>query len=109
VAVALLVVLHRPDQTRRMVLVAGVFHRDGWHPKTTDVDPLSPAPLTAGTLQHGTHGCTRKMTAAAPLVTGGWQMTTPFDYDRDPERFRLAARVTQQHLLMTHSLYDQLA
>ena len=51
----------------------------------------------------------RKMTAAAPLVTGGWQMTTPFDYDRDPERFRLAARVTQQHLLMAHSLYDQLA
>jgi hypothetical protein len=51
----------------------------------------------------------REMTAAAPLVTGGWQMITPFDYDRDPERFRLAARVTQQHLLMAHSLYDQLA
>jgi trans-aconitate methyltransferase len=36
-------------------------------------------------------------------------MTTPFDYDWDPERFRLAARVTQQHLLMAHSLYDHLA
>jgi SAM-dependent methyltransferase len=35
-------------------------------------------------------------------------MTTPFDYDNDPERFRLAARVTQQHLTV-RSLYDQLA
>lgn len=37
----------------------------------------------------------------------GW-MTTPFDYDKDPERFRLAARVTSQHLT-TRSLYDHLA
>jgi SAM-dependent methyltransferase len=36
-------------------------------------------------------------------------MTTPFDYDRDPERFRLAARVTSQHLTTARSLYDHLA
>ena len=36
-------------------------------------------------------------------------MTTPFDYDSDPERFRLAVRVTRQHLLAARSLYDQLA
>ena len=36
------------------------------------------------------------------------RMTTPFDYDKDPERFRLAARVTSQHLT-TRSLYDHLA
>jgi SAM-dependent methyltransferase len=36
-------------------------------------------------------------------------MTTPFDYDSNPERFRLAARVTQQHLFAARSLYDQLA
>jgi SAM-dependent methyltransferase len=36
-------------------------------------------------------------------------MTTPFDYDRDPERFRLATRVTEQHLTAARSLYDQLA
>lgn len=29
--VALLVALHRPDLVPRLVLVAGVFHRDGWH------------------------------------------------------------------------------
>jgi SAM-dependent methyltransferase len=35
-------------------------------------------------------------------------VTTPFDYDRDPERFRLAARVTRRHLT-TGSLYALLA
>jgi len=35
-------------------------------------------------------------------------MTTPFDYDRDPERFRLATRVTRRHLT-TGSLYERLA
>ena len=36
-------------------------------------------------------------------------MTTPFDYDANPERFRLASRVTQQHLTTPRSLYDHLA
>jgi SAM-dependent methyltransferase len=36
-------------------------------------------------------------------------MPTPFDYDRNPERFRLAARVTRQHLTTARSLYDHLA
>ncbi|MFG1782286.1 alpha/beta fold hydrolase [Rhodococcus oryzae] len=30
--VALLVALRRPDLVRRLVCVAGVFHRDGWEP-----------------------------------------------------------------------------
>jgi hypothetical protein len=35
-------------------------------------------------------------------------VTTPFDYDADPERFRLATRVTRRHLLAP-SLYELLA
>jgi SAM-dependent methyltransferase len=35
-------------------------------------------------------------------------MTTPFDYDANPERFRLAARVTRRHLA-ARSLYERLA
>lgn len=35
-------------------------------------------------------------------------MTTPFDYDQNPERFRLATRVTQQHLTVP-SLYEHFA
>jgi pimeloyl-ACP methyl ester carboxylesterase len=34
--VALLVSLARPDLVRRLVLVAGVFHRDGWVPEAID-------------------------------------------------------------------------
>ena len=36
-------------------------------------------------------------------------MTTPFDYDRNPERFRLATEVTQQYLSGVRSLYTHLA
>ena len=36
-------------------------------------------------------------------------MTTPFDYDRNPERFRLVTRVTRQHLTAAQSLYHHLA
>jgi ubiquinone/menaquinone biosynthesis C-methylase UbiE len=36
-------------------------------------------------------------------------MTTPFDHDRDPERFRLAARLTLRHLTASRSLYQHLA
>jgi SAM-dependent methyltransferase len=35
-------------------------------------------------------------------------VTTPFDYDENPERFRLATRVTQQNLTTT-DLYEHLA
>ena len=35
-------------------------------------------------------------------------MTTPFDYDANPERFRLATRVTRRHLTAP-SLYELLA
>jgi SAM-dependent methyltransferase len=36
-------------------------------------------------------------------------MPTPFDYETNPERFRLATRVTRQHLTAAHSLYELLA
>ena len=47
------------------------------------------------------------MSPLSRVQTG--QMTTPFDYDRNPERFRLAARVTRQHLRTARSLHDHLA
>jgi pimeloyl-ACP methyl ester carboxylesterase len=36
--VALLVALRRPDLVRRLVLISGVFHRDGWIPAAIDPD-----------------------------------------------------------------------
>jgi pimeloyl-ACP methyl ester carboxylesterase len=41
--VALNAALLRPDLVRRLVLVAGVFHRDGWHPSAVSwTDGLDP-------------------------------------------------------------------
>lgn len=40
--VGLLAALRRPDLVRRLVLVAGVFHRDGWVPQAIDPDNEPP-------------------------------------------------------------------
>jgi pimeloyl-ACP methyl ester carboxylesterase len=44
--VALLVALRRPDLARRVVLVSGVFHHDGWLPAAIDPDS-GPHPVLA--------------------------------------------------------------
>jgi pimeloyl-ACP methyl ester carboxylesterase len=36
---ALIVALRRPDLVKRLVLAAGVFHRDGWHDGVLDGEP----------------------------------------------------------------------
>jgi pimeloyl-ACP methyl ester carboxylesterase len=40
--VALVVALRRPDLVRKLVFVAGVFHRDGWAPGVVDPDNTPP-------------------------------------------------------------------
>jgi pimeloyl-ACP methyl ester carboxylesterase len=40
--VALLVALLRPDLIRKLVFIAGVFHRDGWAPGVVDQDNAPP-------------------------------------------------------------------
>ena len=46
--VALLTALRRPDLARRVVLVCGVFHRDGWTPGAVDLDDAAAAFLATG-------------------------------------------------------------
>lgn len=48
VPVALLAALRRPDLARHLVLVSGVFHRDGWLPETAEVDDAATEFLAAG-------------------------------------------------------------
>jgi len=48
VGVALHVVLRRPDLARRVVLVCGVSHRDGWIPAAIDPDAGPPEVLRRG-------------------------------------------------------------
>jgi pimeloyl-ACP methyl ester carboxylesterase len=45
--VAILVALRRPDLVERLVLAAGVFHRDGWWPEAIDPRNEPPAFLKA--------------------------------------------------------------
>jgi pimeloyl-ACP methyl ester carboxylesterase len=47
-SVALLVALRRPDLARRVVLISGVFHRDGWLPDAIDPDASPPEVLARG-------------------------------------------------------------
>jgi pimeloyl-ACP methyl ester carboxylesterase len=45
--VGLLVALMRPDLVRRLAVVSGVHHRDGWHPKAIDPN-AEPHPVLPG-------------------------------------------------------------
>jgi pimeloyl-ACP methyl ester carboxylesterase len=47
-SVALLLALRRPDLARRVVLICGVFHRDGWVPDAIDPDARPPEALVHG-------------------------------------------------------------
>jgi pimeloyl-ACP methyl ester carboxylesterase len=47
-SVALLVALRRPDLARRVLLISGVFHRDGWVPAAIDPDSSPPGALARG-------------------------------------------------------------
>jgi pimeloyl-ACP methyl ester carboxylesterase len=49
--VALLVALRRPELARRLVLISGVFHRDGWVPDAIDPDASAPEVLARGYAQ----------------------------------------------------------
>jgi pimeloyl-ACP methyl ester carboxylesterase len=49
--VALLVAIRRPDLARRVVLVSGVFHRNGWVPSAIDPDANPPEVLAQGYAQ----------------------------------------------------------
>lgn len=45
--VGLLVALRRQDLVRRLVCIAGVFHRDGWAPETLDANDVLPEFMAA--------------------------------------------------------------
>jgi pimeloyl-ACP methyl ester carboxylesterase len=79
--VALLVALHRPDLVRRLVFVAGVFHRDGWIPGVLEADPQAPevpaflaasyAEVSPDGAEHGTVVAAKlaRMHASEPTLT----------------------------------------
>jgi pimeloyl-ACP methyl ester carboxylesterase len=66
--VALLVALRRPDLVRRLVHVAGVFHRDGWDPVAVDPDDSPPGLLADSYAEVSHDGAEHFATVAAKLA-----------------------------------------
>ena len=66
--VALVAALRRPDLVRRLVLVAGVFHRDGWVPEAVDPDAEPPEFMATGYAEVSPDGAEHFPVVAAKLA-----------------------------------------
>jgi pimeloyl-ACP methyl ester carboxylesterase len=75
-SVALLVALRRPDLARRVVLVSGVFHRDGWVPDAIDPDASPPEVLARGYAELSPDGVDHFPVVSAKLARMNWEEPT---------------------------------
>ena len=75
-SVALLVALRRPDLARRVVLVSGVFHRDGWVPGAIDPDASPPEVLVRGYAELSPDGPGHFPVVNAKLARMNWEEPT---------------------------------
>jgi pimeloyl-ACP methyl ester carboxylesterase len=75
-SVALLVAVRRPDLARRVVLVSGVFHRDGWVPGAIDPDASLPEVLARGYAELSPDGADHFPVVAAKLARMNWEEPT---------------------------------
>jgi pimeloyl-ACP methyl ester carboxylesterase len=82
--VALFVALRRPDLARRVVLVSGVFHRDGWVPGAIDPDASAPEVLARGYAELSPDGPDHFPVVSARLARMNWEepTLTPSDLRR---------------------------
>jgi pimeloyl-ACP methyl ester carboxylesterase len=76
-SVALLVALRRPDLARRMVLIAGVFRRDGWIPAAIDPDQYPAEALAPGYAELSPDSPDHFRVVAAKLARMNWEEPTP--------------------------------
>jgi pimeloyl-ACP methyl ester carboxylesterase len=74
--VAMLVALRRPDLARRVILVSGVFHRDGWIPSAIDPDADPHPAIAAGYAQISPDGADHFPVVHAKLTRMGWEEPT---------------------------------
>jgi pimeloyl-ACP methyl ester carboxylesterase len=74
--VALLTALQRPDLTRRLVLLSGVFHRDGWHPEAIDPNATPHEALARGYAQLSPDGASHFPVVHAKLAQTSWEQPT---------------------------------
>jgi pimeloyl-ACP methyl ester carboxylesterase len=79
-SLALLVAVRRPDLVRRLVLISGVFHRDGWIPQAIDPDADPPEVLARGYAELSPDGPEHFPVVYAKLARMNWEeptLTTP--------------------------------
>ncbi len=67
-SVALLVALRRPDLARRVVIISGVFHRDGWVPDAIDPHASPPEVLVRGYAELSPDGADHFAVVSAKLA-----------------------------------------
>jgi pimeloyl-ACP methyl ester carboxylesterase len=75
-SVALHVALRWPDLARRVVLISGVFHRDGWIASAIDPDADPPEVLTRGYAELSPDGSDHFPVVWAKLVRLNWEEPT---------------------------------
>jgi pimeloyl-ACP methyl ester carboxylesterase len=75
-SVALHVALRRPDLAVRVVLVSGVFHRDGWIPSAIDPDGYPAEVLAPGYAELSPDGPDHFPVVAAKLARMNWEEPT---------------------------------
>ena len=74
--VALLVALRRPELAQRVILVSGVFHRDGWIPAAIDPDAEAHPAIVAGYAQISPDGAEHFPVVRAKLARTSWEEPT---------------------------------
>jgi pimeloyl-ACP methyl ester carboxylesterase len=74
--VALQAALRRPDLARRLILIAGVFHRDGWIPEAIDPDRYPHEALEPGYAELSPDGHHHYPVVAAKLTRTNWEEPT---------------------------------
>ena len=75
-SVALVVALRRPDLARRLVLISGVFHRDGWVPSAIRPDASPPEVLARGYAELSPDGPDHFPVVSAKLAHMNWEEPT---------------------------------
>jgi pimeloyl-ACP methyl ester carboxylesterase len=91
-SVALLVALRRPDLARRMVLVCGVFHRDGWLPEAIDPHAAAHEALVQGYAELSPDG-----PGHFPVV---WEKLSRMSFEEPTLTASDLSRVTSRTLVM---------
>ena len=74
--VALVAALRRPDLARRVVLISGVFHRDGWVPSAIDPDVYPHEALEPGYSELSPDGPEHYPVVSAKLTRMNWEEPT---------------------------------